>query len=78
MVLVLFEPLDERDGSLRGQLVAGSVVRELWERARERIDWQGGVGTRGRWEEREEISEHYYYNVLQYMYILGSQLLTST
>ena len=50
MVLVLFEPLDEWDGSLGGQLVAGGVVRELWEGVGERVDRQGRIGTG---EERE-------------------------
>ena len=48
VVLVLLEPLDERDGSLGGQLVAGCVVRELRERTGKRVDRQGGVGTKGK------------------------------
>lgn len=48
MILVLLKPLDEWNGSLGGQLVAGRVVRELWEGG---IDRQGGIGTT---ETREE------------------------
>ena len=39
VVLVVLKPLDEGDGSLRGQLVARCVVREFWKGVGEGVYW---------------------------------------